>query len=245
VTVAERPARRPPERAKPAELPVCDNLPVLDAIVPSEVWVAESFGEPGDDWVLHPAEEAAVASAGAKRRSEFAAVRACARRALTSAGLGPGPVPRNQTGAPAWPSGVVGSMTHCKGYRACAIGRAEAFGAIGIDAEPHEPLPGGVLLMVANAAERAALACLAADGPRTCWDKLLFSAKEAVFKAWSPVARRWLGFTDAELTLDPGGSFTARLLVPRPDEVPAAYRGRWIVDRGLIATAVVVPVSRP
>jgi len=102
--------------------------------------------------VLLPAEEAAVAAAGAKRRTEFAAVRACARRALTNAGLPAGPIPRSQSGAPIWPSGVVGSMTHCKGYRACAIGRAEAFGAIGIDAEPHEPLPGGVLLMVANAA---------------------------------------------------------------------------------------------
>jgi len=245
VTVAERPATRPPERAKPAELPMCDNLPVLDAIVPSGIWVAESFGEPGDDGVLLPAEAAAVASAGTKRRREFAAVRACARRALTSAGLDPGPVPRGQTGAPVWPAGVVGSMTHCKGYRACAIGRAGAFAAIGIDAEPHEPLPASVLPMVASESERAALACLMAEGPRVCWDKVLFSAKEAVFKAWSPVAMRWLGFTDAELTLDPAGSFTARLLVPRPDEVPAAYLGRWIVDRGLIATAVAVPVSRP
>ena len=224
---------------------MCDNLPMLDAIVPSGVWVAESFGDPGDDGLLYPAEQEAVASAGAKRRREFAAVRACARRALTSAGLDPGPVPRGQTGAPVWPPGVVGSMTHCKGYRACAIGRAEAFAAIGIDAEPHEPLPAGVLAMVASEAERAALACLAAEGPGVCWDKVLFSAKEAVFKAWSPVAGRWLGFTDAELALDPGGAFTARLLVPRPDEVPAAYRGRWIVDRGLVATAVVVPVSRP
>jgi 4'-phosphopantetheinyl transferase EntD len=74
---------------------------------------------------------------------------------------------------------------------------------------------------------------------------MLFSAKEAVFKAWSPVAGQWLGFKDAEVSLDPGGSFSARLLVPRPEGVPAAYRGSWIVDRGLIATAVVVPVSRP
>ena len=218
---------------------------MLDAIVPRGVFVAESSGAADEQAPLFPAEEAAVVGAAAKRRAEFAAVRACARRVLTSAGFEPGPVPRGPTGAPVWPADVVGSMTHCEGYRACAIGSSEAFAAIGIDAEPHEPLPAGVLPMVASESERAALACLATDGPRVCWDKVLFSAKEAVFKAWSPVAGRWLGFTDAEVSLDPGGSFTARLLVPRPDEVPAAYLGRWIVDGALIATAVVVPVSRP
>jgi len=212
---------------------------MLDAIVPAGVWVAESFGDVGDDAVLLPAEEASVAGAGSKRRREFAAVRACARRALASAGFEPGPVPRGPSGAPVWPSGAVGSMTHCDGYRACAVGRAEAFAAIGIDAEPHEPLPDGVLAMVASERERTALAMLAADVPGVCWAKLLFSAKEAVFKAWSPATGRWLGFAGAELELEADGTFAARLL-----DAPG-YRGRWIVARGLIATAVVVPVSRP
>jgi 4'-phosphopantetheinyl transferase EntD len=140
---------------------------------------------------------------------------------------------------------VVGSVTHCAGYRACAVGRAEAFAAIGIDAEPHEPLPDRVLPLVAGERERAALAVLAADVPAVCWAKILFSAKEAVFKAWSPATGRWLGFTDAELTIDRDGTFAARLLVPVPGEVPAGYRGRWLVERGLIVTAVVVPAAAP
>ena len=87
--------------------------------------------------------------------------------------------------------------------------------------------------------ERTALAMLAADVPGVCWAKLLFSAKEAVFKAWSPATGRWLGFADAELELDADGTFAARLV-----DAPG-YRGRWIAARGLIATAVVVPLSRP
>src|SRR5260370_38373827 len=114
---------------------------MLEAIVPGGLYVAESFGDAGAAGALFPAEEAAVAGAAQKRRREFAAVRACARRALTSAGFEPGPVPRGSSGAPVWPPGVVGSMTHCDGYRACAIGRADAYAAIGIDAEPHELLP--------------------------------------------------------------------------------------------------------
>jgi 4'-phosphopantetheinyl transferase EntD len=42
---------------------------------------------------------------------------------------------------------------------------------------------------------------------------MLFSAKEAVFKATFPIARVWLGFGDAELTYDAARrTFAARLL---------------------------------
>jgi len=214
---------------------------MLEAIVPPGVHVAESFGELPEDGVLFPAEQAAVAGAGRKRRGEFAAGRACARRALASAGFAPGPVPPGPSGAPVWPAGVVGSLTHCDGYRACAVGRAEAFGAIGIDAEPHEPLPGGVLAMVASERERAALAGLAAEVPGVRWAKILFSAKEAVFKAWSPATGRWLGFADAEVDLDAGGTFAARVAGSAGG---GRYTGRWIAGHGLVVTAVVVPVSR-
>ncbi len=218
--------------------------PLVASIVPLEVFVAEVFGGGCDDAPLFPAEEAVISGAVPKRRREFAAVRACARRALVCAGLEPGPIRSGPSGAPVWPPGVVGSMTHCEGYRACAIGRTEAFSAIGIDAEPHDLLPDGVLPLVASEPERAALAGLAAVAPGLCWERILFSAKESVYKAWFPATGRWLGFTDAELTLDPSGTFAARLLAPgavvggRP--VPA-YHGRWIVGPGLIATAVVVP----
>jgi 4'-phosphopantetheinyl transferase EntD len=40
--------------------------------------------------------------------------------------------------------------------------------------------------------ERAMLRDLAATAPGPCWDRLLFSAKESVYKAWFPPAGRWL-----------------------------------------------------
>ena len=77
--------------------------------------------------------------------------------------------------------------------------------------------------------------------PGVCWDRLLFTAKEAVYKAWFPLTRRWLGFEEAEITIDAaGGTFGARLLVP----VPAGggpltgLTGRWLARDGLILTAV-------
>lgn len=220
---------------------------MLGAILPTGVVVAEEFGPLSEEAELLPAERAAIATAAPKRRREFAAVRACARRALADLGLPPSPVPPGPAGEPSWPSGVVGSMTHCQGYRACAVGRAAEFAVIGIDAEPHAPLPGGVLGMVTSGEERGALTELAAAGPGTCWDRILFCAKEAVYKAWFPAAGRWLGFSDADVRIDPAGAFHARLLVPGPvlaGRPLTGYDGRWQVTGDLITTAVVVPAAK-
>lgn len=216
---------------------------MLAAIVPADVVVAEEFGPPQDNPDLLPAERAAVASAAPKRQAEFAAVRGCARRALDDLGAEPSAIVPGPAGEPSWPPGVVGSLTHCAGYRACAAGRAEKFAAIGVDAEPHAPLPDGVLAMVTSESERAALAELARSDAGTCWDRILFCAKEAVYKAWFPVTGSWLGFRDADVRIDPGGTFHARLLVPGPEisgRQLTAYDGRWQVTRELITTAVVV-----
>jgi 4'-phosphopantetheinyl transferase EntD len=77
-------------------------------------------------------------------------------------------------------------------------------------------------------------------------DRLLFSAKEAVYKAWFPLAGRWLGFDDAELTIDTDRrAFQARLLVPGPvlDGSPLTrLEGSWCVENGVICTATVIAV---
>jgi 4'-phosphopantetheinyl transferase EntD len=225
---------------------------LLEEIVPPGVRVAEAFGEPGGG-TLFPEETAVIARAGDKRRREFTAVRACAREAMRLAGLPPAPIVPGARGAPGWPAGVVGSMTHCAGYRACAVAPASVVAALGIDAEPHAALPDGVLAVVTSPAERQALARLAAAGAGagggTWWDRILFSAKESVYKAWYPGTGRWLGFEDVELTLDRlAGTFTATLLVPGPmigGEALTRYDGRWLVREGLILTAVAVLAPEP
>jgi 4'-phosphopantetheinyl transferase EntD len=76
------------------------------------------------------------------------------------------------------------------------------------------------------------------------WDRLLFSAKESVYKAWFPLTRRWLNFTEAAVTPHPDGTFTARLLVPGPvvDGHPVdGFDGRWLTRDGLVLTAIVLP----
>jgi 4'-phosphopantetheinyl transferase EntD len=217
---------------------------VIEKILPAEVNCAESFG--GDPvGPLFPEEETMVARAVDKRRREFATGRDCARRALSALGVPPAPLLPGYRGAPQWPDGIAGSITHCPGYCAAAVAWKTDLLAIGLDAEPSEDLPGGVLELISLPAERARLRDLAAAFPGPHWDRLLFCAKEAVYKAWFPLTGRWLGFEDADITVDPAGrTFTARLLVPGPvvGETPlAGFTGRWLADQNLIMTAIAVP----
>jgi 4'-phosphopantetheinyl transferase EntD len=217
---------------------------VIADILPPSVVAEEAFGDvPGV--TLFPEEEAAIAKAVAKRRNEFTTARACARVALGKLGIPPVPIPRGPRGAPQWPRGVVGSITHCDGYRACAVARNTDVVTIGVDAEPHEKLPDGVLEAVSSQTEQSRLTELAKAAPDVFWDRLLFCAKESVYKAWFPLTQRWLGFGEAEIAFDPATrSFTARLLAAGPVVNGAAltgFEGRWVIGDGLILTAVVIP----
>jgi len=207
---------------------------MIGEILPDWVAVAESFGDLADAPLLGP-EAAAVASAVPSRQREFATGRAVARQALATLGVAPVPLARGPGGEPGWPAGVVGSITHCAGYRGAVVAPATRAASVGIDAEPDAPLPAGVLDLVSLPAERAALASLSG----VAWDRLLFCAKEAVYKAWYPLAARWLGFEEAEVTVA-AGTFTARILVPGPVD---GFAGRWLARDGFILTAIVVPMA--
>jgi 4'-phosphopantetheinyl transferase EntD len=226
---------------------------VIEHVVPAAVRSRVAYGDELDHAPLYPEEAVHVAKAVARRRAEYAAGRACARAALAALGSEPGPILRDgERGAPVWPEGVVGSITHCDGYRAAAVARTGDVLTIGIDAEPHGPLPDGVLeVILSTEAEAAALADLTARHPAIHWDRLLFSAKETVYKAWYPFHRRMLGFKEAELLFarDPDapdrGTYTARLLIPGPllaeGTGPDLFTGRWLARDGLVVAAITVP----
>ncbi|MGZ4554399.1 MAG: 4'-phosphopantetheinyl transferase family protein [Mycobacteriaceae bacterium] len=215
---------------------------MIERILLSGVAAAECFGDP-EGAVLFPEEELRIAKSVDKRRREFTSARWCARQAMVQLGVPEAAVLPGDRGAPQWPAGVVGSMTHCEGYRGAALARVEAVLSIGIDAEPHGPLPEGVLRAVSLPEERNWLEHEAPAG--THWDRLLFSAKESTYKAWFPLTGRWLGFEDSHIRIDPlAGTFTATFLVPPPvvrGEALKQFRGRWLASDGLVLTAVALP----
>jgi len=236
---------------------VSHEMTLLDGLLPDWVRWAESAvpvvslapGTP-DAFVetiestLFPEEREHIAQAVAKRRAEFAAVRRCARTALRELGYPPVPILPGEHREPQWPDGVIGSMTHCAGYCAAAVAREGEVPALGIDAEVHAPLPEGVLGLISLESERELIAKLAAKAPGGVhWDRVLFSAKESVYKAWFPLARRWLGFEQADIELRPDGTFGATLLLgadePGPaGGLPSGFAGRWTVADGLTATVI-------
>jgi 4'-phosphopantetheinyl transferase EntD len=214
---------------------------VIEELLPDTVVAVEARGEPLEV-ALFPEEEAGLGQAVEKRRREFTTARACARQALERLGLPAQPIAVGAHGEPRWPAGIVGSITHCAGYCACVLARGDDLVTLGVDAEPNEPLPPGLLGDIARPEELGRLRGLGSALPEIHWDRLLFSAKEAVYKAWFPLAERWLGFEDAIVQLDPaGGTFRARLLVPGPlvngGEL-TGFSGSWMVRDGLVVTAI-------
>ncbi|WND33791.1 4'-phosphopantetheinyl transferase superfamily protein [Streptomyces sp. BB1-1-1] len=224
---------------------------MIEELLPDTVVTVETHGQDDAGHLpLYPEEEALVARAVAKRRREFTLVRSCARRAMEKLGVPAQPVPTGERGAPRWPAGLVGSMTHCDGYCAAALVRATDLASLGIDAEPDGPLPDGVLPTVSLPAEAERLRRLAEERPGVHWDRLLFSAKESVYKAWFPLTGEWLDFMEAdiEISVNPGdprrGTLRATLLVPGPTvggRRLTHFDGRWTAGHGLVATAVTVP----
>ncbi|MEZ0076049.1 4'-phosphopantetheinyl transferase [Planotetraspora sp. GP83] len=210
---------------------------MIDKILPSWVVTAEEFGDVPDA-TLFPEEEGLIANAVAVRRGEFVTGRHCARRALGRLGVPPGPILRGERGAPLWPPGTIGSITHCAGYRAAAVASERDAAMLGIDAEPHGPLPSGVLEAIARPEEIVALRLLRKADPAVCWDRILFSAKESVYKTWFPVTGRWLEFSEASVDIDTSGGFTARLLVTDARMGTDVLSGRWLVADGLLATSI-------
>jgi 4'-phosphopantetheinyl transferase EntD len=219
---------------------------MLEEILPASAAVTEVRGDIADA-ALFPEETEVIGKAVEKRRREFRTGRACARAAMAELGIQPQAIPSGLRGAPQWPTGTVGSITHCEGYRAAALARGADLLTVGIDAELDAALPDGVLGDIALPEERRALEALAREEPGLSWDRLLFSIKESVYKAWFPLAERWLGFEDAHVTIDrERGSFVASLLVPGPDledDELGGFSGRWLAHDGLLLTAIAVPAG--
>ncbi|MEU3265530.1 4'-phosphopantetheinyl transferase family protein [Streptomyces bacillaris] len=236
---------------------------MIERLLPAYVSCAATREVSVADGNLFPEEEELIARAVPKRRNDFATARACARRAMGRLGLEPVAVLHGKRGMPLWPEGIVGSLTHCEGYRAAALARAGDVLSLGIDAEPHAPLPDGVAELVVLPSERERFAAAGGEAGDIHWDRLLFSAKESVFKTWYPLTLTELDFEEADLTFHREsredregdraggqpegraveGTFSARLLRTDP-AVPPVLEGRWRIEAGIVATALLLRPDR-
>jgi len=193
-----------------------------------------SFGD------LLPEERPSVIQAADRRVREFAAGRSLSRRLIRRRLPGfAGPIRQGAAGEPVWPRGVLGSISHTTGRVVAAVASSREYLGVGIDVEPAAPLPDGVLRIVASARE---VLQLSRSGIRVA-DRVLFSAKESIFKAQYSFAGAPLDFEDVDVVVDDEGTFAGSLVSAVGDlRVGHQFAGRWHIAEGFIMSAVVVPV---
>lgn len=185
-----------------------------------------------------PEERGLIAGAVPGRVAQFAAGRACARRALSGLGGPAGqPILRSPDRAPIWPLGFVGSITHTDCWCAAAVARSSEVRAIGIDLERATPLRQAVLDKVCTPKEQRRLR-RTADPELLA--KVVFSAKEAVYKCQHTLTGKYLGFHAVEVELADEtfvASFTQEAGEFRAGDT---LLGRYRVSDDLVATACVL-----
>lgn len=188
---------------------------------------------------LLKAEQEAVAGAAQTRIEQFTAGRVCSRIALGRFGVAATtPIPRGEDRAPIWPPGFVGSISHTDSWCAAAVARAEDVRAIGIDLEPATPLKEALWRRVCTPKERDWLRELPESG---LTGKVLFSAKESVYKCQYPLTTKFLGFHAVEVEIG-DGTFRAVFQQGAGEFQPGdVISGRYLVEEGLVATACELP----
>ncbi len=146
-----------------------------------------------------------VGESGSARRAEFLAGRLAAAEEMRRVGVVDGGVlGRTSDGAPAWPQGVTGSISHHSGI-ACAVASNAAMG-MGVDIAP----------LLGESQLRAVVRRCLIDPERERWPSppevaVVFAAKESIYKAAHPHVGRHIGFDEADVIEQSGGSWTARL----------------------------------
>lgn len=156
----------------------------------------------GDENHLLPEEARSIPSRQPMMRRASGAARWIARGLLANMGLNDVAVLRASSGAPVWPPGITGSLAHDDEMAVAAVAPIGHIAALGIDVEPALPLPDDIFALVAIPADRTDII------DRHLAGRILFAAKEAVYKAAYPLDREVLGYEDITVDLNAGTAMT-------------------------------------
>ena len=128
-----------------------------------------------------------------KRKIEYVAGRVCAQKVLNQLGFENFALKSGEHREPLWPKGIVGSITHNKNH-AIAVA-SKNLKAIGLDIEEiiDEKRFEKIKSQFISDSEEKNLEINPINGT------LVFSAKEALFKALYPIVHEYFGFMDAQV----------------------------------------------
>jgi 4'-phosphopantetheinyl transferase EntD len=181
-------------------------------------------------------EQTAISNAIPARQLEFAAGRAAARLAMSDLGLDPAAIPAGDDRAPIWPDTMVGSISHTGDICAAVVALRHGDLSLGMDIENASDIEADLIPTLCSTAEQARIA--GPDHRRLA--KLIFSAKEAAYKAQYPISKMLFGFDHLDVTLDiASASFTATFLKPAaPFKIGDTLPGRFAVVADMLVTGV-------
>ncbi len=172
---------------------------------------------------LSMAEQKLIESWAVHRQHEFATGRMCARRALAALKIPSADLLPDADGVPVWPSGMVGSISHSRGVAMAVAAHSEDCVLLGLDLEKTNRLSEAAMGKVVHPLEEP----FAGGGQLQA--SILFSLKEAFYKAQFPRWRTPGNFYDLALAVDMEAG-TARALAldsrfaPELTKLSFAYR---------------------
>jgi 4'-phosphopantetheinyl transferase EntD len=214
-------------------------------LFPSGVIAAE-LTEPAPRELLTSAEQQLMARCAEKRIQDFAAGRACAHRALRELGIRDFSLLAGEHREPLWPPGIVGSITHTRGYAAAVVARQRDLKSVGLDCEGIDSVDEELWSRICTPAEIERLAQLP-PAERGRQAALIFAAKEAFYKCQFPLTRAWVGFED--VVIEPldwpvaagGLRIVPQKILPLEAGVVAHLVGRFQFRGPWVITAVTAP----
>jgi 4'-phosphopantetheinyl transferase EntD len=210
---------------------IAQDAPLVKSLFPEGVFAKQVYGAVSPRHLFQE-EQTYVDTAVQKRKSEFAAGRVCARRALAMLGFIESPLLVAQERVPLWPTGALGSISHTDDYCVAVAGLTRNFSGIGVDTEILGRVEPELWPHVFRIEEIACLKQLS-ESRQIEMAAIMFSAKEAFYKCQFSVTRSWLGFED--VSVEAGEEDTFRILICDKEARSSSFQkplcGRYAIQR--------------
>ncbi|TPK93044.1 4'-phosphopantetheinyl transferase superfamily protein [Mesorhizobium sp. B2-4-12] len=177
-------------------------LEAMAAIAPGDIRTGCRLIREADETHLMPEEARSIPARQPAMRRASGAARLVAHKLLADIGIRDVAILRAPSGAPVWPRGITGSLAHDDEMAVAAVAPVGRIRSLGIDVEPAQPLPDDIFEIVSTNADQIGTT------DRQLAGRILFCAKEAVYKAAYPLDRQILGYEDIAVDLGTGRAMT-------------------------------------
>jgi phosphopantetheinyl transferase (holo-ACP synthase) len=109
-------------------------------------------------------------------------------------------IPIGEDGAPIWPEGIVGSISHCDSLTGAIVAKSSVHISLGLDIEEIGSVTVDLWDLVFTENERKYLSVLT-EKEMLVQSTAIFSIKEAFYKFQHPLTNTFLDFLDVEVSL--------------------------------------------